>query len=104
MAAGTAGEPASISAGAPGTSGSGSGYGQPEPEPEPGVWRGLLGMLRDPRVSSFFFLTFLMGLGYGCLGYLNLFLREQGEFEGGAGSVLFSSRLRLLQPLPAGAG
>ncbi len=52
--------------------------GPPRTPPDLSVWAGILHLLSDPHVASFFFLTALCGVGYGAVGYVALFLRQQG--------------------------
>lgn len=43
------------------------------------IVQGLLQLLTDAKVATFFFLAFCMGVGNGCIGYLFLYLDELGE-------------------------
>ncbi|GAB4819710.1 hypothetical protein N2152v2_006756 [Parachlorella kessleri] len=51
---------------------------QGPPSTELSVLGGILDLLRNPHTAAFFFLTLLCGVGYGGLGYLALYLRQQG--------------------------
>ncbi|KAL4420584.1 hypothetical protein ABPG75_010240 [Micractinium tetrahymenae] len=42
------------------------------------VWAGIRQLLRNPHHAAFFATAFLMGIGYGFLGYETLYLKESG--------------------------